>query len=173
MDLLLQMNETPEKLENYRTESHGHDVGRAAAGCSSSLRDAVPEARHLRSVMRCNASRKDAKVASASADRTNKTRFFRDTDMKIEQSTQLNATQAVKEARGSSVRKPGNTSDDVRLSSLASQLLASEDAVSFDAGRVAEIKQAISEGKFSINADAIADRLIASARELLDSRHRV
>lgn len=93
--------------------------------------------------------------------------------MKIEQSTQLNATQAVKEARGSSVRKPGNTSDDVRLSSLASQLLASEDAVSFDAGRVAEIKQAISEGKFSINADAIADRLIASARELLDSRHRV
>lgn len=93
-------------------------------------------------------------------------------DMKIEQTTKPNAAQVVKETRGTSVRKPENTSDDVRLSSLASQLLASESAASFDAARVAEIKQAISEGKFSINADAIADRLIASARELIDSRHQ-
>lgn len=92
--------------------------------------------------------------------------------MKIEPSTKPNAAQLVKETRGSSVRKPESASDDVRLSSLASQLLASENVVSFDADRVAEIKQAISEGKFSINADAIADRLIASARELLESRHQ-
>lgn len=92
--------------------------------------------------------------------------------MKIEPSTKLNAAQLVKETRGSSVRKPENTSDDVRLSSFASQLLVSENTASFDAGRVAEIKQAISEGKFSINADAIADRLIASARELLESRYQ-
>jgi negative regulator of flagellin synthesis FlgM len=115
---------------------------------------------------------KGAKVALACADRMNKTRFFRDMDMKIEQTTKPNAAQVVKETRGTSVRKPENTSDDVRLSSLASQLLASESAASFDAARVAEIKQAISEGKFSINADAIADRLIASARELIDSRHQ-
>jgi negative regulator of flagellin synthesis FlgM len=94
-------------------------------------------------------------------------------DMKIEQATKLNTAQLVKEARGPSVKKPENASDEVQLSSLASQLLASESAAPFDTGRVTEIKQAISEGKFSINAGAIADRLITSARELLDSRHQV
>ncbi len=42
----------------------------------------------------------------------------------------------------------------------------------FDAGRVSEIKQAISEGRFTINTGAIADRLIASARELVDSQRQ-
>jgi flagellar biosynthesis anti-sigma factor FlgM len=32
---------------------------------------------------------------------------------------------------------------------------------SFDAGRVSEIKQAIAEGRFTINAEAIAERLIS------------
>lgn len=36
-----------------------------------------------------------------------------------------------------------------------------------DVAKVAEIKQAISEGRFQINAGVVADRLIASARELL------
>ena len=42
----------------------------------------------------------------------------------------------------------------------------------FDAGRVAEIKQAIADGRFTINAGAIADRLIASARELIDAQRQ-
>lgn len=45
--------------------------------------------------------------------------------------------------------------------------LETEDAGQVDFSRVAAIKQAIAEGRFSINADAIADKLISSAQELL------
>ena len=37
----------------------------------------------------------------------------------------------------------------------------------FDGDKVARIAQAIREGKFHINAEAIADQLIANAQELL------
>ncbi len=90
--------------------------------------------------------------------------------MKIEHPTKLTNTQLIKETRSAPAKKAGNTSDEVQLSSLASQLLATESESPFDAGRVGEIKQAIAEGRFSINAGAIADRLIASARELVDSQ---
>ena len=92
--------------------------------------------------------------------------------MKIEQSTKLTNAQLVKETRGASTKKAESASDEVELSSLASQLAASDSEPAFDAGRVAEIKQAIAEGKFSINAGAIADRLIASARELVDAERQ-
>lgn len=92
--------------------------------------------------------------------------------MKINTSPTLTNTQLVKESRSTSAKKAGSTSDEVQLSSLASQLLATESEAAFDADRVAEIKQAIAEGKFSINPGAIADRLIASARELVDSQRQ-
>jgi negative regulator of flagellin synthesis FlgM len=92
--------------------------------------------------------------------------------MKVEQSTQPASAQLIKEARGPSVKKAESAPDEVELSRLASQLLGADDELPFDVARVAEIKRAISEGKFSINADAIADRLITSARELVDSRHQ-
>lgn len=56
--------------------------------------------------------------------------------------------------------------DDVRVSLSRSEETASSDGP-FDAGRVAAIRQAISEGRFSINSGAIADRLLATARELV------
>lgn len=37
----------------------------------------------------------------------------------------------------------------------------------FDSQRVAEIRQAIAEGRFQIDAEKIADRLISEVRELL------
>jgi negative regulator of flagellin synthesis FlgM len=92
--------------------------------------------------------------------------------MKIEQSTKLNNAQFVKEARATPAKKTESASDEVELSSVASQLAASDSEPAFDAGRVAEIRQAIAEGKFSINAEAIADRLIASAKELVGSRQQ-
>lgn len=92
--------------------------------------------------------------------------------MKINTSPTLTNTQLVKESRSTSAKKAGSNSDEVQLSSLASQLLATESEAAFDADRVAEIKQAIAEGKFSINPGAIADRLIASARELVDSQRQ-
>ena len=52
----------------------------------------------------------------------------------------------------------------------ASAASASSDDGSFDTAKVGRIAQAISEGKFTVNANAIADKLIANAQELLDSR---
>lgn len=63
-------------------------------------------------------------------------------------------------------------SDEVKLSSLAGELQAGEAKPPVDSARVAEIKQAIAEGRFSINAGAIADRLIDTARELVSSQRR-
>ncbi len=60
----------------------------------------------------------------------------------------------------------------VQLSGLSAQLQPSEGASVFDATRVSQIKQAISEGKFQINAGAIADRLLSSARELVNAERR-
>ncbi|MBL0166792.1 MAG: flagellar biosynthesis anti-sigma factor FlgM [Propionivibrio sp.] len=95
--------------------------------------------------------------------------------MKIESSTKPLGAGAplVKEAPGhSSSRTITASSDEVQLSALAAQLSASDDEQAFDAVRVSEIKQAISEGRFTINSGAIAERLIASARELVDSRRQ-
>lgn len=59
---------------------------------------------------------------------------------------------------------------EVSLSSVASQLQSGENEPPVDTARVAEIRQAIAEGRFSIDASAIADSLIASARELVSQR---
>lgn len=60
-------------------------------------------------------------------------------------------------------------SSTVALSSQATALLAGDQNVSadFDAEKVERIAQAISDGKFEINAPAIADKLLANAREVL------
>ena len=56
----------------------------------------------------------------------------------------------------------------VELSSAAG-LLASDSSTdgSFDAEKVERIAQAIRDGKFKVNPEAIADKLIANAKELL------
>ncbi len=40
----------------------------------------------------------------------------------------------------------------------------------FDAAKVDEIKQAIRDGKFEVNAEAVADKLIASVQDVLARR---
>lgn len=63
------------------------------------------------------------------------------------------------------------TADQVDLSSLSSRLqdveAAMADTPAMDAARVAEIKQAISEGRFQINPERIADGLLDSVRQML------
>lgn len=51
-------------------------------------------------------------------------------------------------------------------------MVASTDASPVNSARVAEIRKAIAEGKFTINPEAIATRLIDSARELVASGRR-
>ena len=62
----------------------------------------------------------------------------------------------------------------VELSAIASGLQQAEAALAntpiVDAGRVAEIKQAISEGRFQVDAGKVADGLIDSVREMLASQ---
>jgi negative regulator of flagellin synthesis FlgM len=47
-----------------------------------------------------------------------------------------------------------------------------DDTPPVNAARVAEIRQAIAEGRFAIDPGAIADRLINSARELLQGQRK-
>ena len=62
----------------------------------------------------------------------------------------------------------------VSLSGVASQLQAIEKNLAsigvVDTARVAEIKQAIGEGRFKINPEVIADRLLESVQEFLRAR---
>ena len=60
----------------------------------------------------------------------------------------------------------------VALSNTASTLLSGSGSAEFDAAKVERISQAIVEGKFKINADVIADKLIANAQELLGKTQR-
>lgn len=50
-----------------------------------------------------------------------------------------------------------------RLSQLETQFGKSD----FDAKKVEEVRAAISEGRFKVNAEAVADRLLSSVAELL------
>jgi len=55
----------------------------------------------------------------------------------------------------------------VALSSTASTLLTAGAANEFDADKVARVGAAIADGSFKVNPEAIADKLIANAQELL------
>ncbi len=71
-------------------------------------------------------------------------------------------------ARAGAAGGSGDASAKVALSSTAAAL-STEGAgeASFDQAKVERIAQAIRDGKYQINAEAIADKLIANAQELL------
>lgn len=64
-----------------------------------------------------------------------------------------------------------SSSEKVELSSMSSSLAKAERAIAespvVDSKRVAEIKQAIADGRFQINTERIADGLISSVRDML------
>ena len=62
---------------------------------------------------------------------------------------------------------PADASAKVELSSAAAGLISGGTSAEFDADKVARMADAIAGGTFKINADAIADKLIANAQELL------
>jgi len=68
----------------------------------------------------------------------------------------------------SATGKAPEASAQVELSGTASKLLKGvSDEGSFDAAKVSRISEAITQGKFTVNAEAIADKLIANAQELV------
>ena len=79
---------------------------------------------------------------------------------------------AAEAARPSAAAAPAgqsvaDTSAKVELSSTAAGLMSGGTSAEFDADKVARMAEAIAGGTFKINADAIADKLIANAQELL------
>jgi len=71
-----------------------------------------------------------------------------------------------------STRRTGTAStDQVDLSELSARLQDAgsvvADSPAMDTARVAEIKQAISEGRFQINPERIADGLLENVRQML------
>jgi negative regulator of flagellin synthesis FlgM len=74
-----------------------------------------------------------------------------------------------RDAKASGSATAPESSAKVELSAAAT-LLSGADSGDFDAAKVERIAQAIRDGKFEVNADAIADKLIANTRELLTPR---
>jgi negative regulator of flagellin synthesis FlgM len=66
---------------------------------------------------------------------------------------------------------PEQSSSNVSIGSTATQLgkmqASMANAPVVDANKVAEIKRAISEGRFQVNSGVVADRLIQSVRDLI------
>ena len=69
-------------------------------------------------------------------------------------------------------QRPESTS--VSLGSTATQLNTMESSMAntpvVDSAKVAEIRQAISDGHFKVNSEVVADRLIATVRDLIDNK---
>lgn len=76
------------------------------------------------------------------------------------------------------IEKPSATQTDslkneghVHLSTFSKHVQAPDrGSEMIDAVKVAEIKQAISEGRFKVNPEVVADRLLESVKELLQTK---
>ena len=60
----------------------------------------------------------------------------------------------------------------VELSSTAAGLMKSAAPAEFDAAKVDRISKSIADGSYKVNAEAIADKLIANAQEVLGNVKR-
>ena len=94
--------------------------------------------------------------------------------MKIENSvrpvTGVSANEGQKrvEKAGAVESSPG---ENVHLSSVTKQPQNIDNSGAVvDTARVQEIRQAISDGTFKVNPEAVADRLLETARELIQSK---
>lgn len=84
------------------------------------------------------------------------------------QATGTPAADAAKAKAAAGAAAPGSdASAEVRLSSTAETLLAGGTSAEFDTDKVKRMADAIANGTFVVNPDAIADKLIANAQELL------
>lgn len=78
-------------------------------------------------------------------------------------------------SRASSKAAEGSeTVSEVKLSGLASTLSSggAESGSPVNSARIAELKAAIANGQFKINSSAIADRLLDTARELVQTQRK-
>ena len=103
--------------------------------------------------------------------------------MKITRTTEPTRTDRAQPSKGSATRSTstaaqpaavsGGESGRVQLSELSSRLSQLETQFpqsSFDAAKVSEVRSAIAEGRYQVNASVVADKLIASATQLTSRR---
>ena len=95
--------------------------------------------------------------------------------MKITRTTEATRTERTQPNSGGTARTSGTAAKpsagsgaSVRLSELGrlSQLESQFAEAPIDAAKVSEVRSAISEGRYQVNAGAIADKLLASAADL-------
>lgn len=97
--------------------------------------------------------------------------------MKIDNSKNVGGL-SISDSKSRSVKgTPASQGDaSVESSSLSSRLAEIQASLSnvpvVDSSRVDDIKAAISEGRFKVNADKVADSLIESVRQMLGSQVR-
>lgn len=77
---------------------------------------------------------------------------------------------------GRTAAAAGNAGSTVALSTAATTLLSGSAAAplasaEFDQAKVERITNAISQGQYKVNPEAIADKLLANAQELLSRSH--
>lgn len=87
--------------------------------------------------------------------------------MKIDSSYKPTTTSVPSKPTPAQTNANAPAQEAVSLSQVAGSLQAKEKPP-VNAARIQEIRQAISEGRFKINPEAIADRLIESTRDLLN-----
>ena len=86
----------------------------------------------------------------------------------------VNATNGDRKAQAPAKDTPragAEPSATVAISAQGSQLSAAMADPTFDADKVQRLAQAIKDGKFEVNADKIADKLISNAAELVSRRY--
>lgn len=91
--------------------------------------------------------------------------------MKIDSSYKSNLAPLGNRAPAPAAAEPKASGDSVNLSSVANTL-QNHAAPPVDSARIQEIKDAIAQGRFKINPEAIADGLIESARDLIDRQRQ-
>ena len=124
----------------------------------------------VRKGMRVYKSRARPKVSHQVADVEANRISRRGYPVKIDKPTKpLPVAPAAKPAGGAQPSAASGTS--VHLGSTSAQLLSMEASMAntplMDAAKVAEIKQAISEGRFQVNSGVVADRLIETVKDLI------
>lgn len=91
--------------------------------------------------------------------------------MKIDSTYNPATTQIASRLVARPLNEASSNAESVSLSQLASTLQGTE-RPPVNAARIQEIKDAITQGHFKVNPEAIANGLIQSARDLLDSQRK-
>lgn len=92
--------------------------------------------------------------------------------MKIDSTYNPATAQATSRPASRPAQEPSTKVESVSLSQLASSTMQGTEKPPINAARIQEIKDAIAQGRFKVNPEAIADGLIQSARDLLDSQRK-